>query len=64
MLLYCEKAGSLLKNLEFIKNGYNPTKVPKLNEVFGIYTKDLYFKINPKIFDYFYVYGLVWILDI
>jgi hypothetical protein len=39
----------------FIKSGYNPTKVPKLNEVFGIYTKDLYFKINPKIFDYFYV---------
>lgn len=39
----------------FIKNGYNPTKVPKLNEVFGIYTKDLYFKISPKIFDYFYV---------
>jgi hypothetical protein len=39
----------------FIKNGYNPTKVPKLNDVFGIYTKDLYFKINPKIFDYFYV---------
>ena len=39
----------------FIKNGYNPTKVPKLNDFFGIYTKDLYFKINPKIFDYFYV---------
>lgn len=39
----------------FIKNGYNPTKVPKINEVFGIYTKELYFKTDPKIFDYFYV---------
>jgi hypothetical protein len=44
------------KTLEyFIKNGYNPTKIPKINEVFGIYTKDLYFKKDPKIFDYFYV---------
>lgn len=39
----------------FIKNGYNPTKIPKINELFGIYTKDLYFKKDPKIFDYFYV---------
>jgi hypothetical protein len=39
----------------FIKNGYNPTKVPKIDEEFGIYKKDLYFKSNPKIFDYFYI---------
>lgn len=39
----------------FIENGYNPTKVPKINETFGIYTSNLYFKIKPKIFDYFYV---------
>jgi len=37
----------------FIKSGYNPTKVPKIDEVFAIYTKELYFKVNPKIFDYF-----------
>lgn len=39
----------------FIQNGYNPTKVPKYNEQFGIYTSNLYYKITPKIFDYFYV---------
>lgn len=37
----------------FIENGYNPTKVPKIGETFGIYTSKLYFKTNPKIFDYF-----------
>jgi putative aminopeptidase FrvX len=37
----------------FIKNGYNPTKIPNINEFFAIYTKELYFKVNPKIFDYF-----------
>jgi hypothetical protein len=39
----------------FIENGYNPTKVPKFDENFGIYTSKLYFKTNPKIFDYFYI---------
>lgn len=39
----------------FIENGYNPTKVPKIKEKFGIYTSNLYFKIKPKIFDYFYI---------
>lgn len=38
-----------------IDNGYNPTKVPVFDERFGIYTPKLYFKINPKIFDYFYI---------
>jgi hypothetical protein len=39
----------------FIDNGYNPTRVPKMSEKFGIYTSNLYFKIKPKIFDYFYI---------
>ena len=39
----------------FIENGYNPTKIPKIGENFGIYTSNLYFKTNPKIFDYFYI---------
>lgn len=39
----------------FIKNGYNPTTVPNFNQTFGIYTKDLYFKLKPKINDYFFV---------
>lgn len=39
----------------FIKNGYNPTTIPKYNQSIGIYTSNLYFKTNPKIFDYFYI---------
>src|SRR5690606_31865255 len=39
----------------FIDNGYNPNRIPEYGEEFGIYTENLYFKIKPKIFDFFYV---------
>lgn len=52
----------------FIKNGYNPTAIPKYNQSIGIYTSNLYFKTKPKIFDYFYISikesGLVEINDL
>jgi len=39
----------------FIRNGYNPTGIPNYEQNIGIYTSNLYFKIKPKIFDYFYI---------
>jgi hypothetical protein len=39
----------------FVKNGYNPTGIPDYNQNIGIYTSNLYFKLKPKIFDYFYI---------
>ena len=39
----------------FIKSGYNPTGIPTYDQNIGIYTSNLYFKLNPKIFDYFHI---------
>ena len=40
----------------FMENGYRPNKSPEINEQFGLYKQDLYFRDeSPRIFDYFKV---------